>query len=147
MNFYVFSIYFNCKTKRTTIMNKKDLVEVNGRLISAITKEFNLEDNDLFLAIMHQISFHSVAILGMKAVALDVKVPDSSLCERNEYFLGVESIIKSIYPEFRGISPEEIMKLATNKSFSQRTWRERFEAMERLKNLIPKLRMSWIEHY
>jgi len=122
---------------------------MDEQLKSAITREFNLDDNEIFEANMHSISYHSCSILGMKHVARKEEIPYSFLDERDEYFNGIESIVKTIYPEYKGISLkdiscDEIIKLYTNKSFPYSTNKERFEIIERIRKFLPKLQISWL---
>ena len=127
-------------------MNKKQFLQYDELLKSEIKIGLNLGENEIFGPTIHKISFQSCIILGMKSVACENKwLLKQYSDERDEYFNGIELILGTIYSGFSGLSEVEKIKMFNNTSFTPRTSKERFEAMKKIKEIMPKLRTSWIE--
>ena len=65
--------------------------------------------------------------------------------ERIEYFDSIESILGIIYADFAKMPFKERIKAFSSTDFTPRTSKERFGAMKRIKEFVPKLKTSWIE--
>jgi len=126
-------------------MDRKYFLQLDEHLKSEIEDGIKLRENDIFGPIMHQISFRSCLILGMRSVAYRNQLLEPHRDERTEYFDGIEAILGILYSRFPKIPFEEKIKVFNNLSFTPRTSKERFEAMKKIKELIPKLKTSWIE--
>ena len=110
------------KQKNNKFMNKEQFLQYDELLKSEIKIGLNLGENEIFGPTIHKISY-----------------------ERDEYFNGIELILGTIYSGFSGLSEVEKIKMFNNTSFTPRTSKERFEAMKKIKEIMPKLRTSWIE--
>jgi hypothetical protein len=126
-------------------MDRKYFLQLDEHLKSEIENGIKLGENDIFGPIMQQISFRSCLILGMRSVAYRNQLFEPHRDERIEYFDGIEAILGIFYSEFPKIPFEEKIKAFKDLSFTPKSSKERFEAMKKVKELIPKLKTSWIE--
>ena len=126
-------------------MDRNYFLELDEHLKSEIADGIELDENGIFGPIIHQISFHSCLILGMRCVAYREQLLEPYRGKRIKYFDGIEAILEIIYSEFTKIPFEERLRLFHNTSFTPRTSKERFEAMQKIKELLPKLETSWVE--
>ena len=126
-------------------MDRKYFLQLDEHLKSEIEDGIKLGENDIFGPVMHQISFRSCLILGMRSVAYRNQLFEPHRDERTEYFDGIEEILGVLYSRFSKIPFEEKIKAFNDLSFTPKTSKERFEAMKKIKELIPKLKTSWIE--
>jgi len=126
-------------------MDRKYFLQLDEHLKSEIENGIKLSENDIFGPIMHQISFKSCLILGMRGVAYRNQLVEPHRDERTEYFDGIEAILGILYSKFSKIPFEEKIKAFNDLSFTPKSSKERFEAMKKIKELIPKLKTSWIE--
>ena len=126
-------------------MDRNYFLKLDEDLKSEIADGIKLDENGIFGPIMHQISFRSCLILGMRCVAYRNQLLEPYRGERINYFDCIEAILGIIYSDFPKIPFEEKLKLFHNTSFTPRTSRERFEAIQKIKDLLPKLKTSWIE--
>ena len=131
--------------KKNNIMDRNYFLKLDEDLKSEIADGIKLDENGIFGPIMYQISFHSCLILGMRCVAYRNQLLEPYRGERIKYFDCIESILGIIYSDFPKIPFEEKLKLFHNRSFTPRTSRERFEAIQKIKDLRPKLETSWVE--
>jgi len=127
-------------------MDRKYFLQLDERLKSEISDGMNRDEHDIFGPIMHQISFRSCLILGMRSVAYRKRLHTPYQEERDDYFISIESILGIIYPNFSKLPLEEKIKVFSCTNFSPKTSKERFEAMKRIKEFIPKLKTSWIKN-
>ena len=118
-------------------MDRKYFLQLDEHLKSEIEDGGKLGENE--------ISFRSCLILGMRSVAYRNQLVEPHRDERTEYFDGIEEILGILYSGFPKIPFEEKIKAFNDLSFTPRTSKERFEAMKKIKELIPKLKTSWIE--
>ena len=126
-------------------MDRKYFLQLDEHLKSEIEDGGKLCENDIFGPIMHQISFRSCLILGMRSVAYKNQLFEPHRDERTEYFDGIEAILGVLYSRFPKIPFEEKIKAFNDLTFTPKTSKERFEAMKKIKEFIPKLKTSWIE--
>jgi len=126
-------------------MDRKYFLQLDEHLKSEIEDGGKLGENDIFGPIMHQISFRSCLILGMRSVAYRKRISEPYRSERDDYFINIESILGTIYSGFSKLTFEDKIKMCGNNSFSPQTSKERFEAMKKIKQFLPKLKTSWIE--
>ena len=126
-------------------MDRKYFLQLDEHLKSEIEDGGKLGENDIFGPIMHQISFRSCLILGMRSVAYRNQLVEPHRDERTEYFDGIEAILGVLYSRFPKIPFEEKIKAFNDLTFTPKTSKERFEAMKKIKEIIPKLKTSWIE--
>ena len=126
-------------------MDSKYFLELDENLKSEIEDGVKLGENDTLGPIMHQISFKSCLILGMRGVAYRNQLVEPHRDERTEYFDGIEAILGILYSEFSKIPFEKKIKAFNDLSFTPQTSKERFGAMKKIKEFIPKLKTSWIE--
>ena len=126
-------------------MDRRYFLQLDEHLKSEIEDGGKLDENDIFGPIMHQISFRSCLILGMRSVAYRNQLVEPHRDERTEYFDGIEEILGILYSKFSKIPFEEKIKAFNDLSFTPKSSKERFEAMKKIKELIPKLKTSWIE--
>ena len=126
-------------------MDRKYFLELDEHLKSEIEDGVKLGENDIFDPIMYQISFKSCLILGMRGVAYRNQLVEPHRDERTEYFDGIEGILGILYSGFSKIPFEKKIRAFNDLSFAPKTSKERFGAMEKIKELIPKLKTSWIE--
>ncbi len=131
--------------KTTIIMDRKYFIELDKRLKSEISDGIKLSENDIFGPVMHQISFRSCLILGMRSVAYRNLLLEPHRDERTEYFDSIEAILRILYSDFSKLPLREKIKVFTVASFTPKTSKERFEAMKKIKELVPRLKTSWIE--
>ena len=126
-------------------MDRNYFLQLDEHLKSEIADGIKLDENGIFGPIIHQISFHSCLILGMRCVAYREQLLEPYRGKRIKYFDGIEAILGIFYSEFPKIPFEEKIKAFKNLSFTPKSSKERFEAMKKVKELIPKLKTSWIE--
>jgi len=126
-------------------MNKKDFLKFDENLKSNINDGLKLDENGVFGPIMHQISFRACLILGMRSIAYRKRISEPYRSERDDYFINIESILGTIYSDFSKLTFEDKIKMCGNNSFSPQTSKERFEAMKKIKQFLPKLKTSWVE--
>ena len=126
-------------------MDRVHFLQLDERLKSEISDGINLDEHGIFGPIMHQISFRSCLLLGMRSVAYRDRLYAPYQEERDDYFVSIESILGIIYPNFSKLPFEEKIKAFTSTKFTPKTSKERFEAMKRIKEFVPNLKTSWIE--
>jgi hypothetical protein len=126
-------------------MDRKYFLQLDEHLKSEIEDGIKLSENDIFGPVIHKISFQSCLILGMKYVAYREQLIAPLRDERIEYFDSIESILGIIYADFAKMPFKERIKAFSSTDFTPRTSKERFEAMKRIKEFVPKLKTSWIE--
>ena len=113
-------------------MDRKYFLQLDEHLKSEIEDGGKLGENDIFGPVMHQISFRSCLILGMRSVAYRNQLFEPHRDERTEYFDGIEAILGILYSDFSKIPFEEKIKVFANGTLSPRTSKERFEAMKKI---------------
>ena len=126
-------------------MDRKYFLQLDEHLKSEIEDGIKLGENDIFGPIMQQISFRSCLILGMRSVAYRNQLVEPHRDERTEYFDCIEAILRILYSDFSKLPLREKIKVFTVASFTPKTSKERFEAMKKIKELVPRLKTSWIE--
>ena len=126
-------------------MDRNYFLELDEHLKSEIEDGVKLGENDIFGPVIHQISFRSCIILGMRGVAYVKQLVEPYRDERTEYFDCIESILGILYSGFTKLPLSEKIKVFSSKSFTPKTSKERFEAMKEIGELLPKMKTSWIE--
>ena len=126
-------------------MDRVHFLQLDERLKSEVNDGLKLDENGIFGPIIHQISFRSCLILGMRSVAYRNKLLEPYRDERDDYFTSIEAILGIIYSGFSKIPFEKKVVKFSDTSFTPKTSKERFEAIKKIKEFIPKLKTSWIE--
>lgn len=126
-------------------MDRAHFLQLDERLKDEVNDGLKLDEHGIFGPIIHQISFRSCLLLGMRSVAYRNKLFEPYGNERDDYFTSIESILGIIYSGFSKIPFEKKIAIFADTSFTPKTSKERFEAMKKIKELIPKLKTSWIE--
>ena len=96
-------------------MDRRYFLQLDEHLKSEIEDGGKLGENDIFGPIMHQISFRSCLILGMRSVAYRNQLVEPHRDERTEYFDGIEEILRHQHGEVghhdhHGIMVHEVVR-------------------------------------
>ena len=126
-------------------MDRNYFLKLDEHLKSEIADGIKLNENGIFGPIMHQISFHSCLILGMRCVAYRNQLVEPYRGKRIKYFDCIEAILGIIYSDFSKIPFEKRLRLFHNTSFTPQTSQEQFEAIQKIKDFLPELETSWVE--
>jgi len=126
-------------------MDKRYFLQLTDHLRSGVREELvqNAEEN--FDDIMHQIVFHSCLLIGMRCVAYGNILSDPHREERDNYFNSIESILEILYPGFSKLPLEEKIRVFANRHYPPQTSKEKAEVILRIRDLVSKLKTSWLE--